>query len=82
MRRISKRAKIRAAAKPKRPRLKLKIARGLEKLRELPEGTLSMPEQTVLRRIDDILTGVKPGQLRETDFNNMKRIARKYRVKL
>ena len=64
----------------KKPRLKLKISKGLDALRALPAGTLTEAEQTVLRRIQDIHRGIKPGTLKATDLINMKNIARKYRV--
>ncbi|MAF80018.1 hypothetical protein CL629_02980 [bacterium] len=65
---------------PKKPRLKLTISKGLEKLRELPEGTISLPDQTVLRRMHDIVTGAKMGVLKQTDLVNLQRIAKKHRI--
>lgn len=73
--------RMRRAAIPKRPRLKLRIARGLEALGELPEGALTLPEQTILRRIDDIYRGTATGALNETDFQNLLRIAKRHRIR-
>lgn len=68
-------AKPKSATKPKKPRLDLRISKGLQLLKTIPEGELSMSEQNVLRRIESILTGTTSGTLKETDYTNMKKIA-------
>ncbi len=69
-------------ARAKRQRLGLRISKGLELLRELPEGVLSEHEQNILRRIQDIHTGVVVGRLTEVDFENMRRIAEKHNMRI
>jgi len=68
--------------KPKKPRLGLRISRGLDILLELPEGTLSTREQSVLKRIQGIQRGIVGGNLGEADYANMKKIAGKLKIKL
>ncbi|MBN2067519.1 MAG: hypothetical protein JW744_03560 [Candidatus Diapherotrites archaeon] len=67
---------------PARPRLGIRISRGLDVLRELPEGVLSETEQDILRRIQDVHTGAANGRLTEADYVNMKRIADKHNVRI
>ena len=73
---IQKKTVHRGSAQP----LKVKIAKALDLLRELPE--LDVREQTVLRRIQDINAGVKTGNLTQADYVNIQKIAKKYKVTL
>lgn len=66
----------------KNPRIDLQIAKGLDALMQLPESVLSDPEQTILRRMQDIHRGVQIGRLTQADYNNMKRIAARHRIRL
>ena len=66
----------------KKPRLGLMFAKGLQQLRELPEGALSDSEQTILKRMQDIHTGATAGRLTWADYVNLKRIAEKHGIKL
>ena len=60
--------------------LKLRVAKALDILRDLPELTAN--EQVILRRIQDISTGVSAGRLTQTDYINIKKIAAKHRAEL
>jgi len=69
----------------KKPRLGLRVSRGVDLLLELPEGSLSIREQSVLMRIKNVNAGVgqRMGQrLTEADYTNLKRIAAKHSIKL
>lgn len=72
----------RRMGKAKVSRLGLRTAKGLQALRELPEGVLSDPEQTILRRIQDIHTGSAAGQLTNSDYLNMRKIAARHNIRL
>ena len=67
----------------KKPRLDLRIAKGFDAIAErIPRGALSEANQNILRRIQDIHRKVMPGRLTEADYNNMKRIAKAFGIKL
>ena len=72
-------------SKAKKQRLGLRVSMGVDLLLELPEGVLSIKEQSILERIKNVNAGVGPkiGQrLNEADYQNLKKIAAKYQIKL
>lgn len=71
---------FRRSPKGKAQAQKLKIAKGLDLLLEVDGLTLS--EQTVLKRVKDTLTGIRTGNLSSADLQNMRKIAKKYRLNI
>lgn len=72
-------------SKAKKPRIGLRISKGIDLLLELPEGSLSIKEQSILKRIKNVNAGVGPkmGQkLTEVDYKNLKTIAENHSIKL
>ena len=70
------------AGRTNKPRLGLRVSKGLEALYALPEGVLTMPEQDILRRIKNIHTGAVVGHLTSADLTNIKKIARRHKVRI
>ena len=69
--------------KPSGQRLKLKISKGLDLLRESPEATFSLSEKDILRRIQEkVSDAVYDTSLTQADYTNMKKIAAKHSIKL
>ena len=76
--------------KTKAPRLGLRIAKLLDSLSQYeasqPQATeksiFTIREQSILRRISDINSGAVSGFLTEADFNNLRQIAAKHRIRL
>lgn len=66
----------------KKTALRLRIAKGLDALRDVPEGSFNMNEKTVLSRIMDIHTGVVAGRLTRVDYLNLKRIAKRFGIRI
>jgi len=60
--------------------LKLRVGKALDAFKDTQ--FLAAGEQTILRRIQDIHAGAKPGRLTEADYINMKKIAKKYKISL
>ena len=80
----------RSYGKRRKPRLGLRISKGLDKLLEFEtsqpkatsESIFSMSEHSILKRIQDILLEKRGGSLTEVDYSNLKSIARKHNIKL
>ncbi len=69
--------------KPSGQRLKLKISKGLDLLRESPEATFTLGEKDILRRIQKkVSDSVYDTRLTQADYVNMKKIAAKRGMKL
>jgi len=84
-RRIFRGAPPAGGGKAKKPRLELRISRGLDALRgDIPEESFSLREKDVLRRIQEKLSGALTGgrRLNQADLLNLRKIARRFKIKV
>ena len=65
------------------PRLNLRISKAIDELVEsIPENEFSVAEKDILRRIrEKVSDAVYDTRLTEADYTNMKKIAKKYKIK-